>query len=295
MRQAIAAAVALALGAGGGVSRAEPPTAAGPPPQQVGVLAAPCAALEPVPSVVAAFMVRYAKAKAEHQPPPVPTPEGLEIYNRWQERRLLQDFAGLCRYQGANAALPPATDRRVVFFGDSITELWGSTDPSLFSGDVIDRGVSGQTTAQMVGRFRADVVDLHPGVVHIIAGTNDIAGNTGPTSLDRIEANIQTVVELARAHHIRVVLGSVPPAARFDWRPSIMPIDSIRALNAWLQAYARREGLVYVDYYSALDDGRHGFKAALSEDGVHPNPAGYAVMRRLAEPALAEAERRPAP
>lgn len=259
--------------------------------EPVGVLAEPCAALEPPPAAVTNFLVALAKAKADGKPAPAPSAEGMATYNAWQARRMLQDFGGLCRYRDANAALPPAGARRVVFFGDSITEFWKTQDPGFFGPDLVDRGVSGQTTSQMLLRFRADVVDLHPRAVHIMAGTNDIAGNTGPTSLGRIEANIEGMVELAKGHGIRVVLGSVPPAAGFDWRPSVAPVDSIRALNAWLRAYARREGLTYVDYYAALDDGRGGMKPALSRDGVHPNAAGYAVMAPLARKALALARR----
>ncbi|GGA02560.1 lipase [Dyella caseinilytica] len=201
----------------------------------------------------------------------------------------MQDFGDLCRYRDANAALPQASSHRVVFMGDSITEAWGTGDPKLFTDDVIDRGVSGQTTPQMVLRFQADVVDLKPAVVHILAGTNDIAGNTGPTSLGAIENNIKTMVELARANHIRVILASLTPVARYPWRPSVTPIESIKALNDWIEAYADKEGLVYVNYFTPLDDGHRGFKAKLAIDGVHPNPAGYAVMSELAKTAISQA------
>src|SRR5207248_2313748 len=127
-----------------------------------------------------------------------------------------------------NARLGPATDRRVVFFGDSITELWGPADPKLFSDDTVNRGISGQTTAQMLGRFQQDVIALHPRVVHILAGTNDIAGNTGPTTLPWIQANIRSMVELAKAHRIVVVLAAVLPATHYNWRPSIQPVEPIK-------------------------------------------------------------------
>ena len=162
--------------------------------------------------------------------------------------------------------------------GDSITEGWKESRPAFFGGDRIDRGISGQTTSQMLGRFYADVIALHPVVVHILAGTNDIAGNSGPTSLDAIENNLTSMIDLARAHGIRVILGTVLPAARFSWRPDIDPVASIRALNAWIRAYARARGIVVVDYYTLLDDGRHGLAPIDSADGVHPSAAGYAKM-----------------
>ena len=263
--------------------------ASAPPP--LGVVDRPCDALEPPPAEVTAFMQSAAKAQAAHQPPPQPLAANLAAYGAWQSRRLGQDFAGLCRYHDQNAALPAATDHRVVFFGDSITELWGQSDPGLFANDVVDRGISGQTTAQMVGRFQQDVIDLNPRVIHILAGTNDIAGNTGPTTLAWIEANVRTMVELAKAHHIHVVLAAVLPAARYSWRPSIEPVAQIQALNAWLKAYAEAEHIGFVDYAPALDDGRHGIKSELSGDGVHPNAAGFAAMRPLADRALREALR----
>ena len=202
--------------------------------------------------------------------------------------RQAADFGGLCRYSFENAHLPPATAHRVILFGDSITELWKLLDPSFFNADVLDRGVSGQTTSQMLIRFRADVIDLHPQVVQIMAGTNDIAGNTGPISINAIENNIRDMVELARAHHIKVVIASIPPAAKFPWRPEIDPVPPVLALNAWLRALARQDGLTFVDYYGALVDD-HAFKAAWSKDGVHPNAAGYAVMEPLARAGIAKA------
>jgi len=203
--------------------------------------------------------------------------------------RQAADFGGLCRYDSQNAHLPPATPRRVILFGDSITELWKLLDPTLFTNDVLDRGVSGQTTSQMLIRFRADVIDLHPRVVQIMAGTNDVAGNTGPISINAIENNIRDMVELARAHHITVVLASIPPAAKFTWRPELQPISPILSLNAWLRALAKQDGLIYVDYYAVLVDDQHGFKAAWSKDGVHPNADGYAAMKPLAESAIDKA------
>ena len=198
--------------------------------------------------------------------------------------RAKQDWPNLCKYRQSNQSLTHAPE--VVFMGDSITENWLAADPSLFSDQVVDRGISGQTTPQMLLRFFDDVIDLHPKVVHILAGTNDVAGNTGPTRMQDYRNSIEAMVELARAHHIRVVLGSIPPAAAFPWRPEVKPVDIIKALNQWLKTYANSNGIRFVDYYSALGDGNGGVKASLSADGVHPNGDGYALMRPLALAAI---------
>jgi lysophospholipase L1-like esterase len=204
----------------------------------------------------------------------------------WMRDWLALDWGQLCRYRAANAALPPATATRSVFFGDSITEGWRALDPGFFGPDTLDRGISGQTTAQMLVRFRADVIELQPAVVHIMAGTNDIAGNTGPTSLTAIQGRIRSMVELARAHRIGVILGSIPPAARFRWRPELRPVATIAAMNDWLRGYARQESLIYADYHAALADERGAMRPDRSDDGVHPNAAGYAAMRPIARAAL---------
>jgi len=257
--------------------------------QSVGVVDHPCDALPPMPPVVAEFLAKMNQTQGDHQPAPVPPADGIALYTNWQKARQAVDFGDLCHYDAVNATLPAATAKRVVFFGDSITEFWKARDGSLYTADVLDRGVSGQTTSQMLIRFNADVIDLHPRVVHIMAGTNDIAGNTGPTRVAWIKANIRAMVQLAKANHIRVVLASIPPAAKFTWRPELKPIGSILTVNAWLRSYARDQGLIYVDYYSALDDGNHGFKAAWTLDGVHPNATGYAVMDPLAKRAIDQA------
>ncbi len=210
-------------------------------------------------------------------------------YESWMHEWLSLDWGQLCRYQRENAALPPPSRQRVVFLGDSITEGWKDLDPAFFTHDRLDRGISGQTTAQMLVRFRADVIDLHPAVVHIMAGTNDVAGNTGPTSLAIIQGNIASMAEQARAHGARVIIASIPPAAQFGWYPSLRPAATIIAMNAWLREYAARQHYVYVDYHAVLSDGQGGFKASLAGDGVHPNAAGYAAMRPLAEAAVRHA------
>ncbi len=205
----------------------------------------------------------------------------------------VQDFAGLRRYLKANAELPPQAEggKRVVFMGDSITDAWINNDGEFFSKNpYLDRGISGQTTQQMLIRFRPDVIALKPRVVVILAGINDLAGNTGPATPEEIEGNLTSMVELAQANGIRVVLCSLLPADRFPWRPNLPdPTDTILKMNAWIKNCAAKKGCVYLDYYSALVDERKALKAGLAEDAVHPNRAGYAVMRPLAEKAIAEA------
>jgi lysophospholipase L1-like esterase len=208
-------------------------------------------------------------------------------YDQELRRRGATDWAGLCRYQAANAQQKSGS-ARIVFIGDSITENWLLADPDYFSGSVVNRGIGAQTSAQMLVRFRADVVALRPAVVHILAGTNDVAGNNGPLRPRDFQNNIESMVEIARANGIRVILGSIPPSAAFSWQPSMRPAPRIEALNDWLKEYAASKGLRYVDYHAALRGGAGELKAALGNDGVHPNRDGYAVMKRLAEAALAE-------
>jgi lysophospholipase L1-like esterase len=203
-------------------------------------------------------------------------------------RAQAQDWPGLCRYRDANqSALAASAPVRAVFMGDSITENWALADPEWFKGGIVNRGISGQTTPQMVLRFRADVVSLKPAVVHILAGTNDIAGNTGPTRAQDFKDNIMSMAELARAHGIHVILGSIPPAAAFNWRPELQPVPRIRELNTWLRDYAARSGFDYIDYYTALAGPAGELRSELGNDGVHPNRAGYRIMRDLAEKHLA--------
>jgi lysophospholipase L1-like esterase len=200
-----------------------------------------------------------------------------------------RDFADLCRYKSDNAAILKGAHPTAVFMGDSITEGWGVGDPSLFSRAVVDRGISGQTSPQMLMRFYQDVVALQPRAVHIMAGTNDVAGNTGPSSPDDFKNNIRAMVDLARANHIQIILASIPPAERFPWRPDIQPVEVIRQLNAWLRQFAGQHKLIYADYYSALKTPSGAFRAELSNDGVHPNSDGYAAMRPIAVAALRKA------
>ena len=202
----------------------------------------------------------------------------------------LRDWPDLAKYREDDAKLgPPAKgESRVVFLGDSITEFWSLPD-SFLGKPYVNRGISGQTTPQILLRFRQDVIALQPKVVVILAGTNDIAENTGPTTLAAIEDNLTSIVDLAKRNGIRVVLSSLLPALQYPWRPDLAPVEKIRALNDWMKDYAAKEGLVFIDYHSAMANAKRGLKAELSDDGVHPNKAGYAEMAPLAEKAIAAA------
>ena len=203
-----------------------------------------------------------------------------------------QDWANLNRFREENVQWGPARtcDDRVVFMGNSITQGWKEKVPEFFEGrPYINRGISGQTTPQMLLRFRQDVLKLWPKVVVILAGTNDIAGNTGPSTLEMIEDNIHSMTELAQAHGIQVVLCSVLPAYDYPWRPGLEPALKIVELNRRIKQYAGTRGAVYCDFFSAMADERDGLPKELSEDGVHPNKEGYAMMRPLVENAIARA------
>ena len=224
----------------------------------------------------------------------LPIPLLAQTPQELREQRLHNDWAYLERFRQANAALPPpaAGEQRVVFMGNSITEAWAKYFPTHFPGKpYIGRGISGQTTPQMLVRFRPDVLALRPRVVVILAGTNDIAGNTGPATLEMIADNITSMTELAQAHGIRVVLGSVLPAYDYPWKKGLEPAPKIVALNRWLKQYAASAHAVYVDFHTAMADERQGLRAELSPDGVHPNEAGYRVMGPLVEQAIAAALR----
>ena len=212
----------------------------------------------------------------------------------------LKDWPALARYRDANGQLaqPSRNEARVVFMGDSITDSWD--DPKyggFFPGKpYVDRGISGQTTPQMLLRFRPDVIALHPKVVVILAGTNDLSGNTGPTTLEAIQDNLVSMAELAKSNSIRVVLASILPVSDYeqrDGKPIVQtvrrPPEKIKALNDWMRSYAAKNNLTYLDYYSAMMDEKGFLKDELSEDGLHPNTKGYAVMAPLAEAAIAAA------
>jgi len=219
-----------------------------------------------------------------------PAPAPVSDWKKAHEEQLKVDWPWLAKFKEADLALPrpAAGENRVVFMGDSITEGW-HLDASFPGKPYINRGISGQTSPQMVLRFRQDVITLQPKVVVILAGTNDIAGNTGPMTPEQTEDNLASMADLAAANHIRVVLCSVTPAFDFPWQPGLTPAPKVLALNAWIKAYAAQKGYVYVDFHSALKDERNGLPHALSSDGVHPLPSGYAIMAPLAEAGIAKA------
>ena len=197
------------------------------------------------------------------------------------------DWGQLGRYRDDNAQqIASGQKPDIVLLGDSITEGWVSKRPGAFSALRVGRGISGQTTPQMLVRFREDVIDLHPKAVQIMAGTNDIAGNTGPMTPEMTEANIASMTELAQANGIKVILASIPPAAGFPWRPGLEVTGKIVAFNDWIRAYAASHHAVYADYWSALQDGQGGIKPGLAYDGVHPTEQGYDVMLPVLEEAL---------
>ena len=203
-----------------------------------------------------------------------------------------QDWPNIKHYAKANENLPePAKgQKRVVYMGDSITDFWIGNDSTFFkSNGYIDRGISGQTTGQMLLRFREDVINLKPAVVVILAGINDIAENNGPNKLEDVFGNIVSMAELAKANNIKVVLSSVTPAAAFPWRPAIDPKEKVKALNDMLRDYAAKNKFIYLDYFTAMVDENRGLPKSLSKDGVHPNLEGYKIMEPLAQKAVAQA------
>ena len=214
----------------------------------------------------------------------------------------MRDFSQLARYRDANRNLPaPAPgEARVVFMGDSITDVWAAQaryGPFFPGKPYVGRGISGQTTPQMLVRFRPDVIDLKPRAVVILAGTNDIAGNTGPMTNEDIQRNIESMSELAKANTIRVVLASITPTSAYHAAPggipqtTLRPMERIRALNEWMKKYAAANGHVYLDYFSAMVDQAGLMKTELTADDLHPNAAGYAIMAPLAQAAIDKALR----
>jgi lysophospholipase L1-like esterase len=255
--------------------------------------------------IVAAFLtISAAHAQTPSQSPPTSDQscDCTQLNTKLaSQQKTLQDWPNIARYHDANASVqPPATtEKRVVFMGDSITDGWVRPENGgFFPGKpYIDRGISGQTTPQMLIRFRPDVIALQPKVVVILAGTNDLAGNTGPMTLDQIEGNLQSMDELAHANKIRVVLASVMPVSNYgqdrDGKPVDMrtkrPPEKIIELNNWIKNYAAAHGDIYLDYFSAMVDDHGLLKADISHDGLHPNAKGYAIMSPLAEKSIAEA------
>ncbi|MDO7849991.1 GDSL-type esterase/lipase family protein [Hymenobacter convexus] len=240
---------------------------------------------------------RPALAQTPPASPAAPRPDAAAAEHQRQDFQLRNDWANLQRYAAANQRLPApgAGPARVVIIGNSITEGWVKQDSAFFAGKpyaYIGRGISGQASGQTLVRFRPDVIDLKPAVVVILVGTNDVAENNGPYNPQTTLNNLMSMVELAQAHHIRVVLGSVAPSTEFWWRKGLNPAPKIIALNQRIKAYADQHNCVYYDMHSALTDEQHGLKKAYGEDGVHPNLAGYRVMEPLLNQAVAAALKR---
>jgi len=217
----------------------------------------------------------------------------VNLYSQETELETLmnQDWANLKKYSAENDQLKiEPSENVIVFMGNSITEGWVNASPEFFSdNNYIGRGISGQTTPQMLIRFTPDVLDLHPKAVTILAGTNDIAGNTGFSSVKMITDNIKAMAQLAVANDIKVILCSVLPVYEYPWRKSVKPIEKISEINQWLEDYALENGHIYLDYYSEMADERKGLKKEFSEDGVHPNHQGYSVMEPLVKTAIQKA------
>jgi lysophospholipase L1-like esterase len=199
------------------------------------------------------------------------------------------DWAWLCYYHADNRAARQGPAPDVVFMGDSITRNWITIDPAFFSTRRLDRGISGQTSAQMLLRFGPDAIALRPKVIHLLAGTNDIAGNAGALAIESYKANITAMADLAKANGITLVIGAIPPAESFPWRKTVAPVEDIRALNLWLRDLAKARELPFIDYHAALAAPDGAAREGLTRDGVHPVAAGYKIMADLAEPVLAKA------
>src|SRR5271165_220336 len=237
-------------------------------------------------------------AFAQEAAPPVTLPStgfaGLDKYRASKIATYTDDYGQLARYRDANAALKPpaAGENRVVFFGDSITDIW-KLDESFPGKPYVNRGIGGQTTSQMLVRFRQDVINLQPKVVVILAGTNDIAGNTGKISNEDIEANYASIAELARVHGIKVIFSSILPVHNYTPESQDFfaqrPMERVLALNRWLKDYCATNDLIYLDYFSAVVDDKGLLRADLAKDGLHPNRAGFGIMAPLAEKAIAKA------
>lgn len=237
-------------------------------------------------SIVARVAAQFEEGRSA--PPPDMTPEDIAVYRKMEADQKTKDWPNVCRYRAANADLLklPDAERQVVFMGDSITQNWGLSEAAYFTHGIVNRGISGQTTPQMLVRFRSDVIALRPRVVHILAGVNDIAGNTGPVTLADIEGNLTSMVDIAQANNVRVVLATVLPASKFNWAPDLRPATEINKLNAWIRAYAAEKHLVVADYYPALAMADGSMRPEFSLDGVHPNKAGYRAMAPITDAAI---------
>ncbi len=264
------------------LAQAPPPVGPSGPPS--GVVDSPCPPpLQPPPELAEIRNSPNREALLAAPPPAV------VAFNQEQARRAREDWGNLCRYRDDNAARVAANapTPTAVFMGDSITEGWARTGADFFAANgFVGRGISGQVTGQNLLRFEQDVVALHPKVVHIMIGTNDIAGNAGPTTYENIQNNIMAMVQIARANKIAVVLATIPPSTDFPWRRGMEPALKIIKMNQWIRDYAKREDIVLADYHKALANPANGFRAEWSGDGVHPNADGFKVMNPLAEQAV---------
>ena len=246
--------------------------------------------------LVAALSLPLAAQQTTPAAPAPPPPALQQQLEKLQDR--FNNFAQLSRYAADNEKIgdPAPGTQRVVFYGDSLTDNWHNRFPTVFPANYVNRGIGGQTTLQMVLRFQQDVVHLKPAAVVILAGTNDLAQNTGVESMETIHDDFRSMVEIAKANHIRVVLSSCLPADHFPWRAGLEPAKQIVELNKWLADYAQSEHLVYLDYYPALATPGGAFKPELAADkAVHPNAAGYALMEPLAKAAVDKSLAQPAP
>jgi lysophospholipase L1-like esterase len=256
-----------------------------PPIGMVDQLEATPRAQTPFEQAVLAFALNTGPQDAEVLAR-VMDPKAREAYAKAEAEQRAQDWPHLGLYRGEDAEDATAERPRVVFIGDSITEMWRYGDPELFSKGILGRGISGQTSPQILIRFYPDVVALKPAAVHILCGGNDIAGNTGPTTPQDFKNNIVAMLDIAEVNRIKVLLGSITPAAQFSQRPEVKPVARIAELNEWLHQIASERGAVFVNYFSALAAADRSMRADYANDGVHPNAAGYSVMRPLALAAI---------
>jgi lysophospholipase L1-like esterase len=200
-----------------------------------------------------------------------------------------QDWANLKKYQAENSALtqPSKSENRVVFMGNSITQHWKEKDSVFFQiNTYLCRGISGQTTPQMLVRFRQDVIELHPKIVVILAGTNDIAGNTGPSTPEMIINNLASMTEIAKANGIKVILCSILPAYDYPWRKGLEPNIKIPKMNTLIKDYCKKTNTFYLDYFTAMADDKNAMKSELTTDGVHCTLQGYKMMETMVQEAI---------
>ena len=278
--------VAVAFLAAGCASAASPPAAVKLPATPLA--GTPCDPPLVVPPAIIAYMrAQFAATGAPR--PPVPAAEFATLQKAQAEQKAT-DWAALCYFRTDNAALAaqPVPADRIVFMGDSITQSWLFAHPDFFGPSRVNRGISGQTTPQMLLRFKADVLALKPAAVHILGGVNDIAGNTGPTTLEDIENNIMSMVELAKAHGVKVILATPLPAQKFNWAPQLKPAESVASYVAWVKAYAAEQDLLVADYFTPLATPDGAMKAELTLDGIHPNKAGYDAIEPVTQAAIAK-------